>query len=95
MSAGLFQRQNFGVLNRLVLVGARSNFAARHVDYNRAHRRVWRDQADPGPRQVEGPPHVLFVDGHEIRENILSRKAKASTETQRHRKNRSSDSARR
>ena len=28
MSAGLFQRQNFGVLNRLVLVGARSNFAA-------------------------------------------------------------------
>ena len=62
--ARLLQCENFGVLHAVIGVRGRANFAARRVHHNRAHRRIRRHQPNARSRQLQRPPHVLFV-GHE------------------------------
>ena len=48
--AGLFQRDDFGVLHAVIGVRARANFAARGVQHNRAHGGIRRHQANARSR---------------------------------------------
>jgi prepilin-type processing-associated H-X9-DG protein len=48
------------------------NLLARGVHYNGAHGGIGRNEPNARSRQIERPAHVLFVDGHKIRDYFIT-----------------------